>query len=434
MSPEFSSTNTSKWRNLALFALGLTGVGLLVILFVRYRRLKTEERARPTTPVQPTTPLTLNGLTEAEAEARFEQGQDNAIRRYPRRSRRQIIRENTLTIFNLNLVGLVFVQSLLGRLWDVLATVGVLVANVGAAVFQEEFAGYQLRALQQRARPQATVIREGKARNIDSSQIVLGDVLACGSGDQIMADGVVVGKGQMEVDESLFSGNSSPLPKRPGDPVYAGSICIGGRAAYRVEKVGDDRFIAKHLQGAGAGGEEFTPIERIMDKIMRYLLVIMMLLAALLLMRYYRFEAVAFADEYIDAFSVIFNLAPAGLFFMVVLTYVAATADLGRIGALVHRSRSVESLAQVDVIAFAKAGILTGTEVEIEPIAAAEDAPPFSEARIRQILGDYARSISLNNLTIQTMAAAFPGTRRMAREEAAFMSLYGWSARLGGAS
>jgi magnesium-transporting ATPase (P-type) len=102
--------------------------------------------------------------------------------------------------------------------------------------------------------------------------------------------------------------------------------------------------------------------------------------------------------------------------------------DLARRGALVHRARSVESLAQSEVMCFAQAGILTGTHVEIKPIEPPEDQERVADSRIRQILGDYARSTAGDNQATRALATSFEGNWRAAHEEAPFLSLYGWSA------
>jgi cation-transporting ATPase E len=130
----------------------------------------------------------------------------------------------------------------------------------------------------------------------------------------------------------------------------------------------------------------------------------------------------------IDAASVVFSIAPAGLFFMILLTYAGGTADLARLGALVHRARSVESLAQVDTICFAREGVLTGTHVEIEDLQPPERQDRLAESRLRQILGDYARSTSLDNFAIRAMINSFEGSRRAIIDEAPFLSVFGWSA------
>ncbi len=324
--------NTRRWRYVAWLVLALSGVGLIAVLGIVLWQRRANQLAQKTASQTAIAPLTVEGLTEAEAAARLEQGQDNSVRRRPRRTRQTVIKESIFTIFNLNLVGLAFVQGLMGRWLDVLITIGVMLANVGANLFQEEFAKFRLRSIQEEARVQVTVVREAKIRSVDPSEIVLGDVIAVGSGDEIMVDGVIVGEGDMFVDESLFSGNSTRIHKTPGDQVNAGSICVGGHAVIEAEKVGDQRRIATKLEQEEETKTELTPIEQILNHIMRTVLVIVILLAALLLTQYYRLDAFSLEDAYLDAINVVFNVAPAGLFFMVVLTYVAATADLGQLG------------------------------------------------------------------------------------------------------
>ncbi len=410
----------------------LTGVGLLVILAIALWQRRVRQPATKRVPQLLIAPLTVEGLTEAEAAARLEQGQDNSLQRHSRRTRQMVIRDSIFTIFNLNLVGLAFVQALMGRWLDVLISLGVMLANVGANLFQEEFARYRLRAVEEEAQIQATVVREGKIRSIDPSEIVLGDVVAVGPGDEIMVDGVIVGEGSLFLDESLLSGDSTHVHKKPGDQVYAGSICASGHAVLEAEKVGDQRRISAQLEEKKDAKIELTPIEQILNHVMRTVLVIVIVLAALFMMRYYQLDAFALQDAYLDAINVVFNVAPAGLFFMVVLTYVAATADLGKMGALVHESRSVEFLAQLKVLCIAQAGILTGGRVELQPLGddlrPSGDPPPLAESRIRQVLGDYARSGSTQNLITRAMAATFEGSKRPVQEQAANFSVYGWSA------
>jgi len=425
-SPRVNSAR--RWRYVVWLVLALSGVGLLAVLGIVLWQRRANQLSQKAVSQTLIAPLTVEGLTEAEAAARLEQGQDNSVQRRPRRTRQTVIKESIFTIFNLNLVGLAFVQGLMGRWLDVLITVGVMLANVGANLFQEEFAKFRLRSIQEEAQVQATVVREGKIRSIDPSEIVLGDVIAVGSGDEIMVDGVVVGEGDMLVDESLFSGNSTRLRKKPGDQVKAGSICVGGHAVLEAEKVGEQRQIATKLEQENGTEIELTPIERVLNHVMRTVLVIVIILAALLLARYYRLDAFALEDAYLDAINVVLNVAPAGLFFMVVLTYVAATADLGKLGALVHESRSVEFLAQVQVLCIGKTGILTGGRFEYHPLGDDEAPPPLAESRIRQVLGDFAHSATSQNLASRALAATFEGSKRPVQQKAAYFSVYGWSA------
>ncbi len=425
----------SKRRPIAILwiAISLAVAAIVAALLVWRRQLARRPRPEPQ-PMQPDAVLDLQGLTEEEAAARRLEGQDNAILFNPPYSKREILRANTLTIFNLSLVGLAAVQILLGKPLDAILTGVVLAFNIGINVGQEFWARRRLQGVEQAARPLANIVREGKVRSIDPGEVVRGDILVVGPGDQVLADGQVLGEGQIVVDESMLTGDSHLHTRRGGDPVYAGSFCISGYGPYEAQKVGSERLIAALTDQFQAIKEELTPLERIVDRILRILLVVVAGLIALLLLDYYDFLLQGLhVDAVSSAASVIFGLAPASLLLMILVNYTMGTADLTRVGALVHRSRSVESLAQSTVICFAQAGIVTGVGVEVEPIASpgpsanGTSQPDLAESRIRQILGDYGRSTSADSRVVQAMAGAFPGGRRNVREEAPFLSVYGWS-------
>jgi magnesium-transporting ATPase (P-type) len=374
------------------------------------------------------------GLTEAEAAARWREGQDNAVHLKPPRTRQQIWRENVYTIFNLSLVGLAFTQLLLQQWWSALLSLVTIALNVGIKVGQEMLAMRRLAEFQASARPRATVVREGQTRSIDPDRIVPGDVLIVGPGDQFLVDGQVAGDGQMVVDESAVTGKRSWHPVAAGDAIYAGSVCISGRGAYLAEKVGDERLFVSRVAGIQAsargvpGGAELTPLERLVDRILRAMLVLVGVFALLLLVEFFRLDVGVPVDMFSDAASVIFNIAPSGLFLMIIVTYTTGTADLTGLGALVHRARSVESLAEATVICFAEAGILSGTMMEIEPVHDPQDPDQLPESRLRQILGDYGRSTSAPNQATRFLTHTFEGNRRRVREEAPFLTALGWSA------
>lgn len=407
----------------------LAAVGAVGAILIRlWRRHQVRPPAPARRPVPPTIPTTLQGLTEAEAQARRMEGQDNIVRFEPRRSPRQIVRDNIYTIFNLSLVGVAIVQLLLGQPLDALISFAVSLLNIGLNVGQELLVQRRLYKIEADTRPQAIAIREGRAHGLDPGEIVRGDVLVAGPGDQILVDGELVSEGPLVVDESAFSDGQSRAAKRAGDQIYAGSLCLSGRAAYEAQKVGDERLIAQLVGQAQAPREERTALERTVDRILRILLVIVIVFTATLLLVYARIGTEEQIGLVVSAASVIFNIAPASLFFMIFLTYAGGTVDLAKIGALAHRSRSVESLANATVMCVAQAGILTGTQVDVELIEPAGDQEPVAESRIYQILGDYARSTSMDRPSIRVMIDTFEGTRRMALEEAPFLSVFGWSA------
>lgn len=407
--------------------LGVIGMGT-AILIKRRRRLQRRKLLQERRPAPTATPSGLDGLTEAEAESRRLEGEDNAVLFQPPRSWREIWRDNAYTIFNLSLVGLALVQFLLGLPLEGLLSLGMILLNIGLNAAQELLASRKLKEVELAMRPQATVIRDGKARSIDPSAIVRGDILVVGPGDEFLVDGALVSEGPIVVDESMLTGEDGRLVKHAGQPVYAGSFCVSGRAAYQAEKVGHERLIASLTAAPQAAKDTQTELERVVDRILRALLAVVAFFTIILLLRYFRLNAVVNVESFASAASVIFSIAPAGLYFMIFLTYASGRADLAKVGALVHRSRSIESLAQATVLCFAQAGVLTGKRVEIETIEPPGKQKRMAESRIRQILGDFARSTSVNNVAMRAVMAAFEGSPRVVQEEAPFLSVYGWAA------
>lgn len=430
LKPKSQNKTNIIWATAAISTLFASLIG--VILLSRWRRKRTEKDTDSEKQKHKFSlvDFEITGLSETEAKALQLEGQDNAIQFKPQRSRKEAIIQNTFSIFNLSLLGIALVQLFLGKPLDALLSLGVVIFNIALNTFQEFFARKRIEQVELATRLKATVVRDGKTRSIDPSEIVLGDIVLIGPGDQLPVDGILVGDGEILVDDSVLNFSDKQGMKIKGDHIYAGSICLTGQAAYRTTQVGPDRKIVDVLSEVEVTKQDLTPIQRIIDRVLRGLLIIVAVLMLMLLSANYRLDLGIPVDTIIDASSVIFSIAPAGLFFMILLTYAAGTADLAKIGALVRQARSVESLAQVNVMCFAKSGVLTGTDVEIEPFRNSDkrgNSEIIAESRIRQILGDYARSTDVPSPATRALFKSFEGNPRPTTEEAPYLSLYGWS-------
>src|SRR5512147_545023 len=171
------------------------------------------------TSATPLTGTSLSGLSEAEAAQRRSQGLGNKVPPPTGRTYAQIFRENIFTFINMVIFLLGMALVLVGRPSDALISLGVISANVLVSVVQEIRAKRTLDRIAVLTRPTAQVIRDAVPQNVLPEQLVVGDVLQVGPGDQIVLDGRVIGEGQMQVDESQLTGESNLVPKQSGDEV-----------------------------------------------------------------------------------------------------------------------------------------------------------------------------------------------------------------------
>src|SRR6476620_11958988 len=155
----------------------------------------------------------VRGLTQQEVAERVAKGQVNKAPGGTDRSYLEIIRQNVFTFINSMLFAIGVVLVIMGRTDDAVVTVGVVLSNVVVGAVQEIRAKQKLDKIALLTRPKATAVRDGKEQTLDPSQIVLDDVLVVQPGDQVVVDGVVVGAGKIDADESLLTGEEDLVPK-----------------------------------------------------------------------------------------------------------------------------------------------------------------------------------------------------------------------------
>ncbi len=172
-------------------------------------------------------PTALSGLTDQEAAARRARGLGNDASISSGRGYLDILRQNAFTPVNVLLMLIAAVLVALGLLGDAAVTAVLVVVNVVVGVVQETRAKRSLDRLSVLTKPTAVVRRQRVERTIDPREAVLGDLLVVTRGDQLLLDGRVV-EGEIEVDESLLTGEADPIPKRVGDEVLSGSFCVAG--------------------------------------------------------------------------------------------------------------------------------------------------------------------------------------------------------------
>ncbi|MBD1911618.1 MULTISPECIES: HAD-IC family P-type ATPase [unclassified Leptolyngbya] len=365
----------------------------------------------------------LRGLSEQEVATRRAAGQGNELPLQTSRTYSNILKDNLLTFINMVLFGISVILILLGRADDVGVIAFVISANAIANIVQEIRAKRKLDALALVNRPKVTVVRDGTEQTVDPNDLVLGDVLVVTPGTQIVVDGTVIGGGEINMDESLLTGESDLIAKHLGDELYSGSFCVSGSAHYQADKVGLDSYANQLTAGAKSFRRVLTPLQQEINLIVRVLLItaiFLWLLAGISMMM----GLTPFAQSVENA-AVIAGLVPSGLFLMITLAYAMGSLRMADRNALVQQANAVESLSHINMICLDKTGTLTANRIQLLSVLPIG----ISEAELRSQLGQYAASASFSNATNEAIARACPGEKRPVDQEIPFASAYKWSAQ-----
>src|SRR5215213_2188803 len=364
----------------------------------------------------------LSGLSESEAGTRLAREGGNAVPDAGGHSWWDIVRRNLFTFINITLLVVGIVLVAMGLYRDALLASGLAVVNGLVGVFQETRAKHRLDQIALLNRSQATVVRDGLERPLEPDQIVRGDVMHIRAGDQVFADGTVVGDSALEMDESLLTGESDPVSKHSGDPVSSGSFCVSGSGWYQAERVGAANTVAKMTAGARAYRVPLTPLQTQVNLIVRLLLVVaaFFLVSVLLGSLIWGYPV----EETVLAAAVVLGIVPSGLFLMIVVTYSMGAVRLANQDALVQGTNAVESLSNVDIFCMDKTGTLTANKMQLADVQPIDDA---KEAEVRPMLGIFDRSTSAGTKTSEAMADRCPGEKHPTTADVPFSSAYKWS-------
>ncbi|HTR72262.1 MAG TPA: HAD-IC family P-type ATPase [Solirubrobacteraceae bacterium] len=356
------------------------------------------------------------GLSEAEAAALL------AVSGPPpkpvtSRSYRSIVRANVLTVFNMILAAFGALTLAFGDWRDALF-LGVIVANTTIGIAQETRAKRALDRLALLVAPRALAVRDGRPREVAVAEVVPGDLLRVGPGDQVLADGELVEAHELRLDESILTGESEPVERGRGERVHSGAFVADGAGAYLVDAVGEHSFAARIVGEARTFRHPRSPLEQAVNRLLYGLVVLMVGLGAVLgYSLYHRHVHIHEAVSTSVAGAV--SLVPEGLIVLLSLTYAVACIRMARHGVLAQQLNAIESLASVEVICVDKTGTLTESALRV---AGVEPAEGLSERDFTAILARFAAGASVRNGTLLALAEAFPADPEPADEEIPFSS------------
>ena len=310
--------------------------------------------------------------------------------------------------------------------WKDALFLGILIANVAIGSYQEIRSKRALDRLAALVAPEAVVVRDGADRRVAVDGVVVGDLVRLAAGDQVVADGTIVGADGLAVDEANLTGESEPVVRGVDEPVWSGSFAVEGSALFEATAVGPESRAARLTATARAFRHPRSPLEGANDRLLLWLLAISIPIAvALVVTVLIRLDTAAARVEVLTAGIV--NLVPEGLILLISLTAAVSAFKMAQRGVLAQQLNAVESLASVDVLFTDKTGTLTEPSLRVTELvpAAGVDRTTLADAAAR-----YAASAPSRNLTLQAIADAgladVEGSRVVA--QVPFSSSRRWSA------
>ncbi|WP_252231176.1 HAD-IC family P-type ATPase [Clostridium sp. ZBS15] len=337
----------------------------------------------------------LIGLSDKEVTERIAEGKVNYIPKAPSRTLWQIIRANLFTSFNtINLI-LAIVVIIAGSPKNSIFA-GVILVNTLIGIAQELRAKKTLEKLSVINEAYANVLRNGEVKKIPLEKIVLDDILYLDTGAQILADCEVISSVELEVDESMLTGESDSIIKYSDDKLFSGSFVVAGEAYAKVTNVGKETYASRLAEEAKKFKLINSELQNAINKIFRVIIWIIIPLSILLTVTQLMINNVTWQQASIGTVAGIIGMIPEGLVLLTSATFIVAIVKLAKYDTLVQELCSTEVLARVDVLCLDKTGTLTEGNLKLVDIKNISD---IKSGEIDTVLAALTYNLPSNNAT-----------------------------------
>ena len=374
----------------------------------RSRNKKTEieeeiEKRIPTTRYNPDYKV---GLTAQQVQEHRLHGWVNRTVDPPSKTTKEIVHENVFTYFNLIFLVLAILLCLVGSFRD-LTFLPVIIANTLIGIIQEVRAKKVLDNLTMLNAPKATVVRDGKRSLIDAEELVVDDIVIFKAGAQVCADAQVCA-GEVQVNESLLTGESDEITKHAGDQLMSGSFIISGQCHARLDKVGEDSYISKlTLEAKEMQNGEQSEMIRSLDKLVKCVGVAIIPIGIILVAQSLVFQNASFHSSITSMVAAVIGMIPEGLYLLASVALAVSSIRLAQQKVLLHDMKCIETLARVDVLCVDKTGTITENTMKVQELIPTEQYDTEKMGSLRLMVGDFVSAMTNDNITMAAMKEYF---------------------------
>lgn len=350
----------------------------------------------------------MTGLTTSQVQERVQNGQVNTSVDSAGKSIQEIIKSNVFTYFNLVFTILALLLVLVGSFRD-LTFMPLIIINTLIGIIQEIRAKKTLEKLTLISSPKATVLRNGEEQSILIEELVLDDIVVFSAGNQIPADAVVE-QGEVQVNESLITGEADEITKTPGAELLSGSFIVSGRCYARLTKVGADSYASQlTLQAKAVQEENPSEMMRSLDVLVKAIgiIIIPVGIAMYLRQHYDLVNPIGIQESVRGTVAALLGMIPEGLYLLASVAMVVSVQRLAKKRTLVHEMSCIETLSRVDVLCVDKTGTITENTMSVNGFLDAKTFEESQDEEMSQLLGDFMNNMEVDNNTMEALKGYF---------------------------
>lgn len=354
-----------------------------------------------------------HGLSAAEVEDRIRLGRSNRTDISVSKTKKDIVREHTLTYFNfLNLFLAILVGST-GQFKN-MTFMGIIFINTAIGIVQELRVKKLIDQVSVMTVSQTDVIRDRERQQISVEDVVVDDIIVVENGDQVCADCTVLESGGIEVNESMLTGESKPVRKKAGDQLLSGSYLVAGSGVAKVFHVGEDNYAVALAKKARVKKRASSEMQETIKKIIKIDGVLLIPVGILLFLSQMEISGITMEDAIVNTVAGVIGMIPEGLVLLTSISFVLGVGRLAMKRALVQEMESIESLARVNVLCLDKTGTITTGELDVVEIAAQNGT---EQAYIEKVMGEVAYAFDDVNATQEALKKRFTQSKGWKAQE-----------------
>ena len=346
------------------------------------------------------------GLNPEQIRIREENGWTNDEVASPGLTTKEIVHNNIFTYFNLIFLILAILLCLVGSFRN-LTFLPVIICNTLIGIVQEIRSKKVLDRLTMLNAPHAEVIRGGVSLNLEADQLVVDDIVVFRAGNQICADAVVEA-GEVQVNESLLTGESDEITKKRGDCLMSGSFVVSGSCHARLDKVGADSYISQlTLEAKAMQQGEQSEMIRSLDKLVKIVGIALIPIGIILFVQSYFYNHDSFRQSIISMVAAVIGMIPEGLYLLASVALAVSAMRLASKKVLLHDMKSIETLARVNVLCVDKTGTITEDSMCVSEVAKAKAYDEEKMPDLNRMIGDFVKGMDADNSTMRAMKEHF---------------------------